>query len=132
MSEAGKVSFDAATGQRERVMSTFDSQRSAIIRAVDEQRLAAMAPIHAMQGQVMQGQAMQGQPIQSQAAVRQAAAAPRAPSAAASQQSAVVAEIVLTIKALVAEEVRGQLLSLLQAADSKQRAAMGEPPAHAG
>ncbi|HEY2068066.1 MAG TPA: hypothetical protein VGG48_00805 [Rhizomicrobium sp.] len=112
MSDGGKAHlYEAVANQRERVLTGFDSQRDAIVRAVDEQRMAAMAPIYAVQGNVAAGRPA-GQP---------AAGRPGYP--APNQQSSVAADIVMTIKAMVAEEVRSQILALLQAADSKQRAA---------
>jgi hypothetical protein len=98
--------FEAASGQRERVVSAFDVQRDAILKAVDDQRLAAMAPIRAVQARQAQG------------GTGRAIGAPPAPS-----QQNVVADIVMTLKALVAEEVRVQLVALLAAAEARQNAA---------
>ncbi|HTQ13439.1 MAG TPA: hypothetical protein VMH86_06145 [Rhizomicrobium sp.] len=95
--------LDAVATQRESVLSTFDTQREAIIKAVDEQRRAAMN--HA-----------------GTAPARPAAARPGVPPSQAQQlrQQEVVRDIVATLKALVAEEVRSQLIALLSAAEARQ------------
>lgn len=107
--------LDAVSTQRESVLNTFDSQRDAIIKAVDEQRQAAMAPLQSQQARQAGGRVNGPQPQ------------PAAPS----RQQAVAADIVLTLKALVAEEVRTQLIALLAAAEAKQKAA-APPPLPAG
>jgi hypothetical protein len=118
--------YEAASSQRERVVTGFDAQREAILKAVDDQRRAAMAPIQA--AQTRQTQPGAPRPIQAQAAAMNPA-----PSPAATRQQAVVADIVMTLKAMVAEEVRAQLVALLAAADARQKSLSQETQAgHAG
>jgi len=93
--------YDAVSTQREHVLGSFDTQRAAILKAVADQREAALAPIKSVQA-------------------RQSAPSPAAPNAGARGQPnprlLVVAEIVGQLKAMVAEEVRLQLMALLEAA----------------
>lgn len=111
MSVAGQPLISAVATQREGVLSSFDAQRDAIIRAVDEQRQAAMNSTKGVQPQ------MAGRPI------GHSAPQPPAPS-----RQQIIGEIVQTLKALVAEEVRAQLLALLAAAEAKQNS-NAQPPA---
>lgn len=111
MSAAGQPLISAVATQREGVLNSFDAQRDAIIRAVDEQRQAAMNSTKGGQPQ------MAGRPI------GHTAPPPPAPS-----RQQIIGEIVQTLKALVAEEVRMQLIALLAAADAKQKSA-AQPPA---
>jgi hypothetical protein len=114
--------YDAASTQREKVVTGFDAQRQAILKAVDDHRLAAMAPIRAAQMQQAQdGARPVGQP-----------AAAANPNTAAARQQAVIAEIVMTLKTMVAEEVRTQLVALLAAADQRQKSLAQEAPPAAG
>jgi hypothetical protein len=107
--EAAKAHiYEAASSQRDRVVTAFDIQRDAILKAVDDQRQAAMAPIRAVQ--VKQAQGGTGRAI-------------GAPPPAPNRPQNVVADIVMTLKALVAEEVRVQLVALLSAAEARQNAA---------
>jgi len=100
------------------VLTSFDTQRAAILKAVADQRAAAVAPILAVQARLAAGQAIG--PAATQAAnateIGRAAAnaAPRL-QANLNRPHAVAAEIVATIKLLVAEEVRVQLQAVLRA-----------------
>ncbi|MGH6871272.1 MAG: hypothetical protein ACREHE_07185 [Rhizomicrobium sp.] len=108
--KAGAVPLmDAVTTQRESVLSGFDSQREAIIKAVEEQRRAAMAS-----GSTAQAR-QQGRPAVPVSGVP-------------NRQQSVAADIVATLKAMVAEEVRTQLLALLAAAEARQAATAAPPP----
>ena len=93
--------YDAVSTQRDHVLGSFDAQRAAILKAVSDQREAALAPIKSVQA-------------------RQSSSSPAAPNAGVRGQPGprllVAAEIVAQLKAMVAEEVRLQLLALLEAA----------------
>ncbi len=110
MSAAGQPLISAVATQREGVLSSFDAQRDAIIRAVDEQRQAAMNSTKGGQPHIA------GRPI-----------GHPAPQAPAPTRQQIIGEIVQTLKALVAEEVRMQLLALLAAADAKQKSTAQTP-----
>lgn len=115
--------YDAVATQRDQVLDAYGAQRAAVLQAVTEQREAATAPIHA----VRQRQAAQGV---DPAAVRPAdlratGTAPGAaslaphrpyPSTAEARRQLVAADIVATLKALIAEEVRVQVCALSSAA----------------
>jgi hypothetical protein len=113
---------EAATQQRDRTVTGFDAQREAILKAVEEQRLAAMSPIRAAQQR--QTQAHPAQPL--------APGMTAAGTAQPNRTQAVLADIVLTLKAMVAEEVRLQLVALLAAAEARQKSAAQTPPAPSG
>lgn len=97
---APKHVFEAASQQRDKVLTGFDAQRSAILKAVAEQRAAMLAPINAVRA-------------------RQGVRAD-APSPAAAAKAAVASEIIALIRTLVAEEVRTQLIVLLEAATLRE------------
>jgi hypothetical protein len=109
--------YDAASTRREQVLQGFDKQREALLKAVDDQREAALAPIRAVQTRQAAGAATAG--------VDGRVLGPRG-GAALPGADRTMAEIVIAIRAIVAEEVRFQLAALLQNADSRLRA---EPPA---
>jgi hypothetical protein len=104
--------YEAVAGQRDRVLGAFDTQRAAILKAVADQRKAALAPIRNVQAR--------------KAGVPPGAAGRPAGAASFSHQQLVAADIVLTLKAMIADEVRAQLAALLEAADSRGRAAAGD------
>ena len=110
--QAGQPLISAVTTQREGVLNSFDAQRDAIIKAVDEQRRVAMDSTKGGQQPRIAGRPI-GQP---------------APQPPAPSRQQIIGEIVQTLKALVAEEVRAQLLALLAAADAKQNS-NAQPPA---
>ncbi len=88
--------YEAVANQRSNVLSSFDAQRAAIFKAVADQRQAALAPILAVQAKM----------------TTPGAAAPVRSTASGGQvtpQQLIVADIVMALKALVAEEVRLQL-----------------------
>ncbi|MGD0190326.1 MAG: hypothetical protein ABSD74_06260 [Rhizomicrobium sp.] len=103
---------NAASTQRDHAVNSFESQRSAILKAVDEQREAALAPIRAVQ--VRQGAHVPGQPPQTPTN-----SADPGQGAPLNPHQLVALEIVAHLKALIAEEVRSQLLLLLEAATLK-------------
>jgi hypothetical protein len=109
--------YDAASTQREQVLKGFDRQREALLKAVDDQREAALAPIRAVQTRQAAGTATAG--------VDGRVLGPRGGATALPGADRTMAEIVIAIRAIVAEEVRLQLASLLQNADARMRA---EPP----
>jgi hypothetical protein len=104
--------YDAVTTQREHVLGGFDNERAALLKAVADQREAALAPVRAVQArQAAQAIAGQGNPRLM---------------AGISRQQLVAADIAATIKAMVAEEVHNQIVALLQHAG---RQVKGEAPA---
>jgi|WetSurMetagenome_2_1015567.scaffolds.fasta_scaffold526378_1 hypothetical protein len=110
--------YDAASTQREQVLKGFDRQREALLKAVDDQREAALAPIRTVQTRQAGGTATAG--------VDGRVLGPRGGAAPLPGADRTMAEIVIAIRAIVAEEVRFQLAALLQNADARLRA---EPPA---
>lgn len=110
--EAPKHLYDAVATQRDHVLSAFDTQKAAVLQAVAEQREAAIQPVRDVQAR----QAAQDGP-----APAGLAGGGRIPPVAPRQQ-AVAADIVATLKVLIAEEVRAQLLALLDAASQRQAA----------
>jgi hypothetical protein len=114
--------YEVAANQRERVLSSFDTQRAAILKAVADQRTAAMAPILAVQARLA-GKAGASGPAPgaspgdgaTQAGVGTAARL----QANVHRPHAVAAEIVGTIKLMVAEEVRVQLQAVLRALQAR-------------
>ena len=127
--------YDAVSTQRDHVVGSFEMQRNAILKAVADQREAALAPIKAVrERQSQQPAARDGS---AQAACRPGVAPAenirRSRShAALSQQELVASDIVATLKALVAEEVRVQLLILLEAATLKENTRSASEPAAQG
>ncbi len=116
--------LDAASTQREQVLNSFDMQRKAILKAVADQREAALAPIKAVQARKTMQNTQSGSAAAANPAVPRPAAMPAGgPSASGSQptpQQLVAADIVAALKAMVAEEVRVQLVALLEAATLRE------------
>lgn len=118
--------YDAVATQRDQVLNAYDAQRSALLQAVAEQREAATAPIRAVrERQAMQAAASAGlRPADLQRAGGPLGANPLAAhkpygSTAQARQQLVAADIVATLKMMIAEEVRAQLCALLNAADER-------------
>lgn len=107
--------YDAVSTQREHVLKGFDTQRQAVLKAVADQREAARAPILAVQARQAAGAATAG--------VDGRVLGPRGGSSSGALSMAdrtqAIAEIAATIRAIVAEEVRVQLATLLQDAGAR-------------
>jgi hypothetical protein len=92
--------YEAVAARRDGVLKDFDSQRAALIKAVEEQRMAAIPP-------------------SLRARARSAAGATAGPAGlgldAGTLRRPVMQEIALTLRAIIAEEVRTQLASTLAA-----------------
>jgi hypothetical protein len=114
--------FDAVSTQREKVLGAFDMQRNAILQAVADQREAALAPIRAVHArQAAPGQTSEGQPN----IVRPPSTPPvysAQPQPGLNRQQLIAADIVAALKAVVAEEVRVQIVLLLEAARLRESA----------
>lgn len=108
--------YDAASTQREQVLKGFDTQREALLKAVADQHEAALAPIRAVQARQTGGAATAG--------VDGRVLGPRGTPTTA-DRTQLISEIAVAIRAIVAEEVRMQLTTLLQDADARLRA---QPP----
>jgi hypothetical protein len=122
--------FDAVSTQREKVLGAFDMQRNAILQAVADQREAAMAPIRTVHTRnAAPGTIREGQPN----TVRPTSAPyPGQPQPGLSRQQLIAADIVAALKAVVAEEVRVQIVLLLEAARLRENARSADaPPAKA-
>lgn len=105
---AAKHPYEFASDQRTQVLDSFDAQRRAILKAVADQRAAVTAPIrdvHNRQPNRAQGPAV-GTSISTMPL--------------GDLQLTVAGEVVAQLKALVAEEVRAQLILLLEAATCRQ------------
>jgi len=111
--------YEAAAHQRERVMSSFDAQRAAILKAVADQRMAALAPIMSVQAKMATsnaasaGAAPEARPAMGPAGAA-ALGAGRLPGF--TPQQLVAADIVAAFKTMIADEVRAQLAARLQSA----------------
>jgi hypothetical protein len=103
--------YGAAASQRERVLSSFHEQRDAIFKAVAEQRAATAAPIEAVRAQLSGlGRSPAGRDAPLGASPAPAVAARQRGAAATPEpRRAVAAEIVASLKQLIAEEVQRQL-----------------------
>lgn len=88
--------YEAVSARRDGVLKDFDNQRAALIKAVEEQRMAAIPP--SLRGA--------GRPIAGLPGMMPDMAPARRP---------VMQEIALTLRAIIAEEVRTQLASTLAA-----------------
>jgi hypothetical protein len=130
--------YQAADAQRERVLSAFDSQRAAILKAVADQRAAAMAPILAVQAKravpprpaPMANAPMPTPTAPAPPGISEAIIGPRGRLAGmADPRRAIAAQIVETLKMLVAAEVRAQLaaLSSSNSPQDARRSASGDP-----
>jgi hypothetical protein len=117
--------YEAVSARRDQVLNQFAGQRAAILKAVADQRAAAVAPILAVQTR----RANESNPNEPAAAAMNpnAAAAPGAApppltNAPIRRRSllqfrrAIAADIVATIRTLVAAEVRAQLAAIDAAA----------------
>jgi hypothetical protein len=112
--------FDAVSTQREKVLGAFDMQRNAILQAVADQREAALAPIRAVHERNA-APTSEGQPNP----VRPTSTPPvysAQPQPALNRQQLIAADIVAALKAVVAEEVRVQIVLLLEAARLREGA----------
>lgn len=128
---APPVHLNEAAAQRDRLVANYDAQREALLKAVEEQRQAAMAQVRTRQAPTPNlAPNTAASPVMNPAlntagaAVNPAVAAQLAANPAAqavSRQQAVIADIVLTLKAMIAEEVRNQLVALMAAADARQK-----------
>jgi len=98
--------YEAVAARRDGVLKDFDSQRTALIKAVEEQRMAAIPPSLRPHARQTAG------PTAGIAGMASEAGILRRP---------VMQEIALTLRAIIAEEVRAQLASTL--------AALAETPA---
>ena len=120
--------FDAVSTQREKVLGAFDMQRNAILQAVADQREAALAPIRAVHArQAAPGPTSEGQPN----TVRPTSTPPvysAQPQPALNRQQLIAADIVAALKAVVAEEVRVQIVLLLEAARLRENARSADVP----
>jgi hypothetical protein len=118
--------LDAASTQREQVLNSFDMQRKAILKAVADQREAALAPVKAVQARKTMQNTQSGSAAAANPAVSRPAAMPAgaqsAPGGQPTPQQLVAADIVAALKAMVAEEVRVQLVALLEAATLRDAA----------
>ena len=90
--------YEAVSARREGVLKDFDNQRAALIKAVEEQRMAAIPP------SLRAGGRPTASPTAGLAGVALDAGGTRRP---------VMQEIALTLRAIIAEEVRTQLASML-------------------
>lgn len=139
--------YEAVSARRDQVLNQFAGQRAAILKAVADQRAAAVAPILAVQAKRAH-EAGVNEPAMAamnpNPAATPSAAAPPPTNAVIRRRSllqfrrAVAADIVSTIRALVAAEVRAQLAATERkpAADPHQampaeREAAGEGAASA-
>ncbi len=96
----------------------FDVTRKSLLDAVAQQREAVLASIRSARTSAAQGTPAAQNPTP-----------PRGP-AAPNRPEAVAADIAATLKAIVAEEVRTQILALLDAAARREKA-LAEAPADA-
>jgi hypothetical protein len=112
--------YEAASAQRDKVMTSFDAQRAAILKAVADQREAALAPIRAVRARRV-GQAAANTASLFAGGIPSALGKGVIMGRSAYQPSLdrgrmIAAEIVATIKTLVAEEVKFQLRGRQEAA----------------
>jgi len=130
---APPVHLNEASAQRDRLVANYDAQREALLKAVDEQRQAAMAHVRLRQtpqSNTTTSPAMNPALNAANAAINPTLAAQMAANPvaqAAARQQAVIADIVLTLKAMIAEEVRSQLIALMAAADARQKSLAEQP-----
>lgn len=135
--------YEAVSTQRDKVLDSFDAQRAAILKAVADQRTAALAPIMAVNTK---------RAAKERTAPTMTAAMPSPPNVNTASSSsmigaggrrqlmigarqAVAAQIVAALKMLVAAEVRAQLDAVLRAAPEPHattRSAPGEANPVAG
>lgn len=112
--DAPKHLYDAIATQRDHTLGAYDTQKAAIVQAVAEQREAMVQPVRNVQAR--------------QATTAGLAGGARIPPLPA-RQHAVAADIVATLKALIADEVRSQVHALLDAAVMQRQP--GQNPAGA-
>jgi hypothetical protein len=102
--------------QRDAALSNVDAQRRAMLAAVDAHRTALLPQAPGIpRSQPAAAPQMRMQPP------------PPPPQRQPTQQELVAADIVSTLRVLIAEEVHRQLVALLQVADAKMTG-VSEPP----
>jgi len=107
--------YEAVSTQRDKVLGAFDAQRAAILKTVDDQRTAALTPIMAVNAKRATQPASAPPPGRTGASGSSVIGAGGRRQLMIEAQRAVAAQIVATLKMLVAAEVRAQLAGTLQA-----------------
>ena len=134
--------YEAVSTQRDKVLDSFDAQRAAILKAVADQRSAALAPITAVNVK----RATHPRPVPTNAAIPPSPGNLAASSTSmigtrerrqlmADVRQAVAAQIVAALKLLVAGEVRAQLDAALLASPApreRSQSASGDTEPAAG